>query len=149
VSTFLASCAAPPPGAAPKPCRDVIGPSLLRPFLAAMFCLAIVALVVWLARRGREPLTRRRRVALLVMAVIAAAATTTAVWASTHEFYSTETSENCSAFSASADKTCLREAQDKARPAFIGGAVALGGLFMVAAGPRWAGNRSRRTERKE
>ena len=138
LKALLASCVQPPPGINnPVPCNDVVGPALLRPFLAVMLAIAIVAVAVWLARRGRPKLEPRRRMAMFVMAFAAACSIVAALWLATHEFYYPDAGTSCSSFSSRrTDQTCYREAWFTGRAAFVGAAVVVAGLVQVARGPR-------------
>ena len=75
-----------PPGQPIEPCRDVVGPSFLRPAVAVVAAVVVVALVVYLTRRDRGPLSTRRLWLTASLALVATAAITAAFWAGTHEF---------------------------------------------------------------
>ena len=48
---LLASCTAPPPGVTPKPCHDMVYPSLFVPLLVTIATIAVVVLAGWLWQR--------------------------------------------------------------------------------------------------
>jgi hypothetical protein len=133
--SVLTGCLAPPPGELYE-CNDQVYPSLLGPFLAVMLAVAIVALVVMVARRGELP----TRGGVILVSLVAVVAITTASWAGTHDFL--YNGHNCSAVgpgvrpaagaSPALHDACVAHARRAFGGAVGGAAVSLLILWVVA-----------------